>query len=85
MSHRAPSVFPLQQGPFPDITVGELSMILFDKLRDDPATREKALQILDAIEAEQARKAAAYICPTCRRPLGHSNSNHATNNGEHGR
>ena len=65
----------------PDLTTGELSAILFKHLRADPATRDKALQILQTIEAEQQKKAEACICPTCRRPLG-ADAKHANKQGK---
>ena len=78
ISHHATTASPQpqQQQPEPqntlppDLTTGELSAILFQHLRADPATRDKALQILQTIESEQQKKAEACICPTCRRPLG---------------
>jgi hypothetical protein len=85
-SHNATSASsqqPSGNNPVPDLTAGELSAILFDHLRADVATRDKALAILQTIEAEQQKKAAAYACPTCRRPfVGESGENNSNQKGK---
>ncbi len=65
--------------PVPELTTSELYRIFFDHLRADPAIRDKAIQILQTIEAEQQKKAAAQVCPTCLRPYAvepPANNNH---------
>jgi hypothetical protein len=89
-SHHATSAStqqPAAHNPFPDLTAGELSAILLDHLRADAVTRDKALAILQTIEAEQQKKAAAHVCPTCLRPLNaeSQNNNSSSNSSKKGK